>query len=120
MPPQCTDRRDPPAQKATSWQAPIGIGEGQGVPTRQLLGSLTRRHSRRVRRKDLVRLLLDTCTFIWLATDVKSLSSTAQGLLAGLANELFLSPVSTWEMSIKYARRRLDQIGREIIFSGPL
>ena len=55
-----------------------------------------------------MRLLLDTCTFIWLATDVASLSPAAQELLAGRANELFISPVSTWEMSIKYARHRLD------------
>jgi PIN domain nuclease of toxin-antitoxin system len=55
-----------------------------------------------------VRFLLDTCTFIWLATDVSSLSSTTQELLGDRANELLLSPVSTWEMSIKYARGRLD------------
>ena len=55
-----------------------------------------------------MRFLLDTCTFIWLATDVSSLSSTTQELLGDRANELLLSPVSTWEMSIKYARGRLD------------
>ena len=59
-----------------------------------------------------MRLLLDTCTFIWLATDVMSLSSTTQELLSGLANELFLSPISTWVMSIKYARGRLDLSAR--------
>jgi len=55
-----------------------------------------------------MRLLLDTCTFIWFATDKQSLSLTAQRLLEDMANELFLSPVSVWEMAIKYARGRLD------------
>jgi PIN domain nuclease of toxin-antitoxin system len=48
-----------------------------------------------------MKLLLDTHTFIWAATDDTKLSPTARELLLDCDNELILSVASIWEMSIK-------------------
>jgi PIN domain nuclease of toxin-antitoxin system len=54
-----------------------------------------------------MRILLDTCTFLWVITDAPELSARARELFADPANEVFLSSVSTWEISVKYALGRL-------------
>jgi PIN domain nuclease of toxin-antitoxin system len=54
-----------------------------------------------------VRLLLDTCTFLWLLADAADLSPRARELIADPANEVFLSAASTWEIAIKHAIGRL-------------
>ena len=54
-----------------------------------------------------MRLLLDTCTFLWLITDAPELSSTARERFADPANEVFLSAASGWEIAIKWHRGRL-------------
>ena len=46
-------------------------------------------------------LLLDTHTFLWMSLDNRRLSQTARRQLSDDANELFLSPVSYWEIAIK-------------------
>lgn len=43
-------------------------------------------------------LLLDTCTFLWLATDPTQLSARAVTLLQDRSNILWLSSVSVWEV----------------------
>jgi len=48
-----------------------------------------------------MRLLLDTHTFIWAATQDDRLSPKARELLLDSENELFLSTASIWEMAIK-------------------
>jgi PIN domain nuclease of toxin-antitoxin system len=48
-----------------------------------------------------VRLLLDTCTFIWLAAAPDNLSPGARDALDTEANDLFLSHVSIWEIHMK-------------------
>ena len=48
-----------------------------------------------------MKLLLDTHTFIWFATDPSLLSSAARSALNDPANRLFLSDASIWEMAIK-------------------
>ncbi len=45
-----------------------------------------------------MRLLLDTCTFIWLAQEPHKLSATARDALDNDANDLLLSHVSVWEI----------------------
>ncbi len=50
-----------------------------------------------------MKLLLDTHTFIWAATDDAKLSMAARELILDCDNELFLSVVSIWEMSIRPA-----------------
>ena len=54
-----------------------------------------------------MRILLDTCTFLWVITEAPELSARARELFADPANEVFLSSVSTWEISVKYALGRL-------------
>jgi PIN domain nuclease of toxin-antitoxin system len=54
-----------------------------------------------------VKLLLDTCTFLWLITDSPELSAAARERFADPANEVFLSAASAWEIGIKWQRGRL-------------
>jgi PIN domain nuclease of toxin-antitoxin system len=54
-----------------------------------------------------VRLLIDTCTFLGAAAGAEELSATARGLFANLENEVYLSPVSSWEMAVKCSLGRL-------------
>jgi PIN domain nuclease of toxin-antitoxin system len=48
-----------------------------------------------------VKLLLDTCTFLWLAGGSR-LSETAAAAVQAPSNEVFLSAVSVWEIATKY------------------
>jgi PIN domain nuclease of toxin-antitoxin system len=54
-----------------------------------------------------VRLLLDTCTFLWIITDAPQLSTRAGELFYQPENDVFLSSVSTWEIAVKHALGRL-------------
>lgn len=54
-----------------------------------------------------MKLLLDTCTFLWIITDAPELSGRARELFADPMNDVYLSAVSTWEIPIKHALRRL-------------
>jgi len=54
-----------------------------------------------------VRLLLDTCTFLWIAADSAQLSKRAAQLFSDPANEVFLSAVSTWEIAVNHSLGRL-------------
>ena len=55
-----------------------------------------------------MRLLLDTCTFLWLILDTEELTERVKDLFADPDNEVFLSVVSTWEIAVNYAIGRLD------------
>jgi PIN domain nuclease of toxin-antitoxin system len=50
-----------------------------------------------------MRLLLDTCTFLWIVTGSSRLSKHAAQWFVDPANEIFLSVVSTWEIAVKYS-----------------
>ena len=54
-----------------------------------------------------MRILLDTCTFLWLVTDAPALSNRAREVFAEGENEVYLSAVCTWEIAIKHALGRL-------------
>jgi PIN domain nuclease of toxin-antitoxin system len=54
-----------------------------------------------------VRFLLDTCTFLWIAEGSSKLSTRARELFLDPENSPFLSVVSVWEISLKYAAGRL-------------
>lgn len=58
-----------------------------------------------------MRLLLDTCTFLWIASGSTQLSRRAAQLFADPANEVFLSAVSAWEIALKYSLGRLTLPG---------
>jgi len=54
-----------------------------------------------------VRILLDTCTFLWLATETDRISAKAKELFVDPDNEVFLSTVSCWEIAVKHAAGKL-------------
>jgi PIN domain nuclease of toxin-antitoxin system len=55
----------------------------------------------------LMRLLLDTCSFIWLAAEPNRLSEKARHLLSDANHELFLSHASAWEIHMKHQTGKL-------------
>jgi len=57
--------------------------------------------------KTRVRLLLDTCTFLWIVGGAPELSSRARELFVDPDNEVYLSVVSAWEIALKHAAGRL-------------
>ena len=54
-----------------------------------------------------MRLLLDTCTFLWIVGGSSELSSRARTAFADPANETFLSSASAWEIAVKHRLGRL-------------
>jgi PIN domain nuclease of toxin-antitoxin system len=54
-----------------------------------------------------VKGLLDTGTFLWIVTGSKELSSAAANVFVDPANEIFLSVVSVWELSVKHSLGKL-------------
>jgi PIN domain nuclease of toxin-antitoxin system len=54
-----------------------------------------------------MRVLLDTCTFLWISGEVGQLSAEAKEQITNPANEIFLSSASVWEIALKYIRGRL-------------
>jgi PIN domain nuclease of toxin-antitoxin system len=54
-----------------------------------------------------MRLLLDTCTFLWLITDAPDLSPRVVELFRAPEHEVFLSAASAWEIALKHAQGRL-------------
>lgn len=63
-----------------------------------------------------MKLLVDTCTFLWIATGSPRLSKTAAALFLNLDNERFLSAASAWEIGIKHAAGRLPLPQRPDVF----
>lgn len=56
----------------------------------------------------LQRLLLDSHALYWALRDRPELSSKARELIASDTTEVFVSPVSFYELMFKAGRRRLD------------
>ena len=54
-----------------------------------------------------MKILLDTCAFLWIITDAPELSESARMLFVDPANEIYLSAVSAWEIAVKNALGRL-------------
>jgi len=54
-----------------------------------------------------VRLLLDTCTFLWVVTGDRALSQRARELVSDPGHGAFLSFASAWEISVKYGLGKL-------------
>ena len=48
-----------------------------------------------------MKILLDTCAFLWLVADAPELSQTARTLFRDADNEAYLSSVSAWEIIVK-------------------
>jgi PIN domain nuclease of toxin-antitoxin system len=58
-----------------------------------------------------MRLLLDTCAFLWIAADAPELSSRAREIFRNPENEVYLSAISTWEIAVKHGLGRLPLPG---------
>jgi PIN domain nuclease of toxin-antitoxin system len=54
-----------------------------------------------------MRILLDTCTFLWLALDEPQLSTAAREVFTDPLNEVFLSAASAFEIAVKQELGRL-------------
>jgi PIN domain nuclease of toxin-antitoxin system len=54
-----------------------------------------------------MKILLDTCAFLWIISDMPELSETGRLLFVDPTNEVYLSSVSAWEIAIKHALGRL-------------
>jgi len=54
-----------------------------------------------------MKLLVDTCTFLWLAADDPLLSEEARAGCRDPGNDVYLSALSAWEIAIKYRLGRL-------------
>ncbi|MEM8487842.1 MAG: type II toxin-antitoxin system VapC family toxin [Bacteroidota bacterium] len=46
--------------------------------------------------------LLDTCTFLWLNLEPEALSDRAREICQDIRNSMLLSPVSVWEIELKF------------------
>jgi len=54
-----------------------------------------------------LRLLLDSCTFIWLVSAPERLSERVASALDSTDATLFLSDVSVWEIGLKWRRAKI-------------
>lgn len=54
-----------------------------------------------------MKLLLDTCTFLWAVRGDARLGSGAAALFRDPANEVFLSSVSAWEIAVMHRLGKL-------------
>jgi len=58
-----------------------------------------------------MKVLLDTCTFLWIISDDPKLSNRARELHSDPANQVYFSSVSAWEISVKNTLGRLPLPG---------
>ena len=63
-----------------------------------------------------MKILVDTCTFLWIATESPRLGKTAAALFLDPDNERYLSAASAWEIGIKHAAGRLPLPERPDVF----
>lgn len=54
-----------------------------------------------------MKLLLDTCTFLWLTLGSSDLSKAAAAAFLNQENEKYLSAASAWEIAVKHSLGRL-------------
>ena len=54
-----------------------------------------------------MKLLLDTCTFLWFNAGSRLLSPRAKELCLDTENDLYLSAISAWEITLKYMAGKL-------------
>ena len=54
-----------------------------------------------------MKLLLDTCAFLWIVADAPDLSRHARDIFQAADNEVYLSAASAWEIAVKHGLGRL-------------
>jgi PIN domain nuclease of toxin-antitoxin system len=55
-----------------------------------------------------MKVLLDTCTFLWVLSADPRLSPRAADMFRGADHEIFLSAASAWEIAVKYSAGKLE------------
>ena len=55
-----------------------------------------------------MKLLLDTHIWIWMMQEPKRLSRRVQEEIQDTANDLWLSPISTWEVLLLHAKQKIQ------------
>ena len=63
-----------------------------------------------------MKLLLDTCTFLWMALGDRALSRPAREAFADPGNDVYLSATSSWEIALKHALGKLPLPGQPTVF----
>lgn len=58
-----------------------------------------------------MKYLLDTHTLIWAITNKEKLSKKVKNILESSETEIYVSAISYWEISLKYALGKIDLIG---------
>jgi PIN domain nuclease of toxin-antitoxin system len=54
-----------------------------------------------------LKLLVDTCTFLWIAGGGRELSPRVRDVYLSQDNDVYFSAVSAWEIAVKHARGKL-------------
>ena len=81
-----------------------------------------------------MKYLLDTHALLWSIGKSRKLSAKARGIIKDTANEIYISSVSLWEISLKYSFGKLvlgsmgpedipshcDKLGYQILSIGPI
>ena len=62
-----------------------------------------------------MKVLLDTCTFLWILLGSPQLSPSARRIFGDPANEMYLSAISAWEIAVKNALGKLPLPGRATV-----
>jgi PIN domain nuclease of toxin-antitoxin system len=55
-----------------------------------------------------MKFLLGTCIFLWFISEYRNLSIQIKNLLLDNSNQVYLSPASIWECTIKQQINKLD------------
>lgn len=63
-----------------------------------------------------MRILLDTCTFLWIAEGSPRLSERAADLCSDAENSVYLSAVTAWEIAVKHGLGKLRLPGPPSVF----
>jgi len=58
-----------------------------------------------------MKYLLDTHVFLWSLLDTKKIKPQALEIIENESNAVFISPISFWEIAIKYQLKKLDLQG---------
>ena len=62
-----------------------------------------------------MKYLLDTHVFLWSFLDTKRIRPKTLEIIADEENEIFVSPISFWEIAIKYQTKKLDLQGISVL-----
>lgn len=58
-----------------------------------------------------MKYLLDTHIFLWVIFDEKRLSEKAKKIIKNLDNQIYISVITYWEISLKYSIGKIDLVG---------